>query len=250
MDPLFRGLANWLMKPGNAQMTAHVAQSLYRDHQQNRESRAAGSGAAVAARAFSLAVLGEPEAGKTTLINSWREADLSESPGRTQAPERYGHIVKRTKAGVLTFKEVIDVGGHESSLPHWDKLVEQGRWVLYLINANRLYAPEGWTEKERYRLDEHADRISHIIREREKDAKIPQVGIIVVVTHTDQDPRWSEEPTAANRYEDEVREQLYRVIMLLGGDSRVRLVCGSLVDQARADQLTDRIAEHLLKWAP
>jgi GTPase SAR1 family protein len=250
MDPIFRGIANWFMKPGNAQMTAHVAQNLYREHQQNKESKAAVAEAAAAARAFFLAVLGESEAGKTTLINSWREVDLSEPPGRTQAPERYGHIVKQTKAGVLTFKEVIDVGGSESSLPHWDKLVEQGRWVLYLINANRLCTPGRWTEKERYRLDEHADRISHIIREREKDAKIPEVGIIVVVTHTDQDPRWTEEPTAANRYEDEVREQLYRVIMLLGGDRRVRLVCGSLADRAHADRLTDRIAEHLLKWVP
>jgi GTPase SAR1 family protein len=238
-------------KPQVQQAIAYGATQAAHSHQQNKAYRAVAAEARIAARSFSLAVLGESEAGKTTLINSWRGVQPGEVPGHTQAPVKHGDVVKKTASGdVLIFNEVVDVGGHINNLPLWDDLMEQGRWILYLVNADRLRTPAPRHMRDPFRLEDDADRILKIIQEREKGTDPPHVGIVVVVTHTDQDPRWSDDPAMVSRYEQNVREQLDRVILRLGGDRRVRLVSGSLADQAGADRLTDRITEHLLRWAP
>jgi hypothetical protein len=222
------------------------------------QAEAEASEFAARGRTFSVAVLGESEVGKTSLINSWQGIAMPESLRRTQAPRSYGDITVTTSGGDrLTFRGTVDVGGHTWNLPWWDKLVNEGRWVLYLVDARQITtAPRsllgdlGRTPRRRSsldRLEEDADRIFKAIRARENAADIPEVGTIVVVTHTDLVPGWSADPVGS---ELRIRKELDRTILLLGGDRRVRLVCGSLADLARAQQLTDRIAEHLLRWEP
>jgi GTPase SAR1 family protein len=207
---------------------------------------------------FSVAILGEPEVGKTTLINSWKNVAMRDALKRTQTPTTYSDTTVTISDGRrLTFRGTVDVGGQIGSLPQWDKLVDEGRWVLYLVDARRvapiprtfLGALQRSSQRRRDldRLEDDADRIFKRILARESDENIPQVGIVVVLTHTDLVPSWRTDPVAA---EELAREELFRTVMLLGGDRRVRFVWGSLADLPRAKQLTDRIAEHLLRWEP
>lgn len=240
---LFRTLARPAVQAAIVYTVRQAAEASHR-RQTQREHQAAHPSPAAARHSFRIAVLGESEAGKTTLINSWMGTWL-ENPPHTRAPIPHGDI-KRTKGGLLLiFEAVMDVGGNPDQLPHWDNLVEDGagRHVLYLVDARRLAeAPTGRHVRDPYRLEDDARRIQEsLVRERDMLS-------IVVVTHTDQDPRRSSE--GLNRYEEIIREQLDPVILLLGGDRLVRLVSGSLADPAGADQLTDRITEHLLQWTP
>jgi hypothetical protein len=233
MDVILRGLFSALSKPQVVLPLAFNAAKLA-----NEIWPAAGG--PDPAGTFSLAVLGESEAGKTRLIESWLGVSPEVPAGRTQSLKRHGTIPKRNASGeLLLFTEVFDVSGDRDALPDWDMLVDQGRWILYLINAQRLVEQP----VDLQRLAEDADLIRGNIRRREQSANVTKVGTVLVVTHTDLDPR-----SRADGYEALLSEQLDQVLLRFGGDLRVRLVSGSLATQADADRLTERITGQLRSW--
>jgi hypothetical protein len=229
VDLIVRGLFSMLSKPQVVFGALRVANAIW-----------PADGGPDPAGTFSVAVLGESESGKTTLIKSWLGETPEIPPGRTQTLTRYGTVPKVNSAGeLLLFTEVFDVSGDRDNLPDWDMLVDQGRWILYLVNAQRLVEQPANLQ----RLLEDADLIGGRIREREAAGPVAKVGTVIVVTHTDLDPR-----SRAGNYGSILSEQLDQVLLRFGGDLRVRLVSGSLTSRESTDRLTDEITRQLRTW--
>jgi GTPase SAR1 family protein len=187
---------------------------------------------------YRLAVLGVSLSGKTTLINSWR-GDWVDDPGRTQAAVRHSRVKLTVDGFRLSFDNLTDVSGHSFAWPEWTDRVNESRYVLYLVDARQLARQAAYGfDKDWYRLEDDAGLIRNVL------ATANAYLCIIVVTHTDQDYRTTEYD--AQTYEDVVRKQLDPIVLRLGGDGQVRLVTGSLVDQASADAVTSKIMAHIL----
>lgn len=190
---------------------------------------------------YRLAVLGVSETGKTTLINSWRGEWIDGDPGRTQAPVNYGRVKLTVDGFRLSFDSLTDVGGHTHQWPDWTDRLHESRYLLYLVDARQLvWMGRYGFDKDWYRLEDDAGQIRGILES--KGAYL----CIIVVTHTDEDPRTSEYDS--DTYLDIVRKQLDPIILRLGGDGQVRLVVGSLQSQQSADSVTSRIMAHILTY--
>jgi hypothetical protein len=161
-------LFDTLSKPQVAQAVGYGAEQLKREYQLNKAVREAGAAAETAARTFTIAVLGESQVGKTTLINSWKGTFVTD-PGHTTTVVSHGDITKRTGAGhELIFKEVTDIGGHKHERHYWDTLLARVSWVLYLVDARQLALMGSRNTSGADRLEGDAHWISKVIRERER----------------------------------------------------------------------------------
>ncbi|GIH71541.1 GTPase domain-containing protein [Sphaerimonospora thailandensis] len=187
---------------------------------------------------FHIAVLGVRYTGKTTLINSWRGTWVDDDPGRTQAP-RIHPKTKLTANGIrLTFLGLGDLSGEEKAWPQWENRVAESRYVLYLVDARMLAGLGMPPERDWHRVDDDAGQIGRWL----KDGQV--YLCIVVVTHTDEDPRSPQVDEAA--YHQIIVDQLDRILLRLGGDAMVRVVVGSLKDRPSADRVTSKIMEHVV----
>jgi len=209
----------------------------------------AAVGAIVGARAvataqrntYRLAVLGMGMSGKTTLINSLRGEWVDGDPGRTNAPLVYEKVKLTANGRQLIFKRLVDVSGQQSAWPVWEDRVNESRHVLYLLKATHLLAPaehrpavaaQAW-----HRIEDDAGQIRLWLDEGRASL------CVLVVTHRDLDPRFAD--LGEDAYEHLVCDQLDPIVMKLGGDRRVRIVTGSLVDPDAAAAVTDKIMQHI-----
>lgn len=190
---------------------------------------------------YRLAVLGMSMSGKTTLINSWRGEWVDGDPGRTYAPLVYEKVKLTANGQQLIFKRLVDVSGQKIAWPAWEDRVNESRHVLYLLKATHLLTPaehrpavatQAW-----HRIEDDAGQIRSWLDEDRASL------CVLVVTHRDLDPRFAD--LGEDAYEHLVCDQLDPIVMKLGGDQRVRIVTGSLVDPDAAAAVTDKIMQHI-----
>jgi hypothetical protein len=191
-----------------------------------------------------LVVLGQRATGKSVLINSWRGEWAT--PPATNTPVKITRIRMDTGKKILdfekkfTFRKFSDISGYDERVRTNGDELDRAEAVLYLVKATTLAAeeerpPDRGQHDEWVRVQLDAARLAN----RATAAR----RVVIVVTHTDLDPRYGALPP--ERYCDHVSEQLAHVRAVIGPD-RVRVVAGSLSGPERAAALTDDIIGSLL----
>lgn len=192
----------------------------------------------VRAKKYRLAVLGARRTGKTTLINSWRGTWVTDA-GHTQASE-VPTTTKLTVEGLRLNFTVGDVSGDVHAWPTWADRVQESRYVLYLVDARMLAGVRMPHDADPMRV---RDDLGVLGRHWLGESRVHLC--VLVVTHTDEDPRDPQDRVTAG-YRKLVTDQLSEYILLLGGESKVRVAVGSLRDQASAHLLTQDIVNHII----
>lgn len=161
-----------------------------------------------------------------------------DNPERTQIPEHHAKT-KLTANGIrLTFVNVWDVSGGSHTWSQWEDPVRESRYVFFLVDARMLAGHDVGPRRDWQRLEDDAGQVARWMKEG--NAWL----CILTVTHIDEDPRL--EQLGKEPYWDTVTDQLQPVVHRLGGDSVVRIVIGSLKDQAGADKVTDDLMKHVI----
>jgi len=193
---------------------------------------------------FGVVVLGQRAVGKTTLVNSWL-GDGS-TPGPTRSPGEFTKVklsVGNHGQGApreLVLDTVTDVSGGDQGMHAVAAELARADAVLYLLRADTLLNEERRAPGEAQGEDwERAQLDAARIGGRATAAK----RVVFVVTHTDLDPRCAR--MGPQDYLDLVSGQLSDLRTAAGAPDGVRVVAGSLVDQASATALTGEIVENL-----
>ncbi|MFC6092478.1 GTPase domain-containing protein [Saccharothrix lopnurensis] len=191
-----------------------------------------------------VVVLGQRAVGKTRLVNSWL-GDWS-TPEPTRSPSGFTKITlsvedrEQAPPREILLDTVTDVSGGDQGLHTVAAELGRASAVLYLLRADTLLTEERRAPGEEQGEDwERAQLDAARIGGRATAAK----RVVFVVTHTDLDPRCAR--TGSQDYLDLVFGQLSDLRTAAGAPDGVRVVAGSLVDQASATALTGEIIENL-----
>lgn len=192
-----------------------------------------------------LVVLGQRTTGKSLLINSWRGEWAT--PRATNTPVKITPIRIATGEKVLNvekkfiFKTFHDISGRDEPITTNGDELDRAEAVLYLIKATTLLDEER-RPADHSQHDEWVRVQFDVARLAERATAARRV--VIVVTHTDLDPRSDALPW--EQYYDHVAKQLANVCAAIGPPEKTRVVAGSLVDPKLADTLTNDIIGSLL----
>jgi hypothetical protein len=192
-----------------------------------------------------LVILGQRATGKSLLINSWQGEWVT--PPATNTPVKITPIRIQTGEKVLNiekkfvFRTFHDISGNDEPITTNGDELDRAQAVLYLVKATTLF------DEERRRADRgQGDDWVRVQLDAARLAGRATAArrVVVVVTHTDLDPRSYGVPW--EQYRDHVAKQLAHVCAAIGPPDRTRVVAGSLVAPERAATLTNDIIGSLL----
>ncbi|GII76673.1 hypothetical protein Sru01_16550 [Sphaerisporangium rufum] len=198
-------------------------------------------------RPMKIIVLGQALTGKTTLLNTWMGNWSANFPRTSLNPETVRTIKVETGEKTLLvnkkfiFRNGVDISGRDETMFNFRTDVKAAKAIIYLVDANHLYAeerrpPEHGHADEWVRIIDDGYRIKRYGREADR--------VVLVVTHTDQDPRHAS--LGPEEYQAQVWQQLKEVIDAIGAPGRTRVVAGSLATRPAAEELAESVVRSLL----
>ena len=186
-----------------------------------------------------LAVLGEREVGKTTLLKFLAEGSIPEKYEATiEGGEKVCGRRFRLRDLELVIKDTRDVPGRRGY--GWERITKDADVVLYLLRADRLMEGHKPTQ-DRVRGD--IDQIKRWLGENPKK----EFPLFLIGTHCDlTDPDLTTLPAdKIGVYEDEMHEILEEVFLRGGGEGKVRIMLGSLKSAATTEKLVFRLLKQI-----
>ncbi len=198
-----------------------------------------------------LAILGGRAVGKTSFKEFIEKQKVPEDYRVTNIAEQYASF--RASDLGIRIKASEDVGGGDDPEPQkayydaWEHVVKSSNYVFYLINIQR-FLPEDKTNDDINNYKERVNNdLSKIIEwvKREKP-------IIIVGTHADQDPRFSDDLSAKAANEiKEIQDDLLKDETIIGFCSEnvflkdYIIIIGSLATDNYAKKLVIELKQKL-----
>lgn len=177
-----------------------------------------------------LAVLGEREVGKTSLLKFLTEGSIPETYEATiEGGEKLCGRRFQLRDLKLVIKDTRDVSGRRGY--GWERITKDADVVLYLLRADRFMEGHKPTEA---RVRGDIEQIKRWLQDNPKEFPLFLIG-----THCDlTDPDLTTLPAdKTGVYEDKMREILQEIFLRGGGERKVRLVLGSLKSAATTEKL-------------
>jgi hypothetical protein len=176
-----------------------------------------------------LAVIGERQVGKTTLITYLKDGSVPAEYRETVVPEKAKGERIQLNTLQLDIKTTMDVPGTKDYYADWQKYYRESDYVLYLLRADRLLAGDAATQS-RVLSDFH-----HIESWRKQHSSPPT--LLLIGTHCDLDPNYAS--TSAGNYSDRFRKLpvVVEAITRGGGGAAVKVVLGSMETSGDAEAL-------------
>lgn len=135
----------------------------------------------IAFKGKKLAVLGERQVGKTTLIQFLTEGSIPTKYTQTVAPKPVSRKRFQLKDLQLSIKRGFDFGGSTDSYGEWKKQCQEADLILYLLRADRLLAGDATVEG---RIRDDLKHIEGWLAEWRKKQKRP-LPFFIIGTHCD-----------------------------------------------------------------
>lgn len=191
-----------------------------------------------------IAILGAREVGKTRLITFLSKgvvpAVKTEQPteGAKSKPGRRFELSELN----LKLKDMPDIGGSKDFYSDWRDATKEADFIFYLFRADKISSNDAYTNK---RIVEDLTQINDWLK-----ARTPKPPIVLVGTHCDLVENYSKAGRNFNgeTYLDNLRgnSAVSRAVMCAGGKSVVKLVAGSMLEEAGMHELVGDMFSQVL----
>ena len=215
-------------------MAAYEIQNALRDREsrkeREKEKRTQGNvqkttSAPISPQRISIAVLGMPSAGKTTLHCFLQKKEYT--GGLQTLIDKYSsYSIKKSDGKIISIREGIDIGGASNFVFRYKELINNSEKVLFLFDIKK------YEESKPYRAETNS-RLQHIV-ELIRDSN-KQLSFMTLLTHKDEMPSTDDLENAFKKFRSEISSKNYSEIVLKYQCSTI-----DLTNKNEIQQLIDR----------
>jgi len=181
--------------------------------------------ATVSPKQISIAVLGMPSAGKTTLHCSLQKKEYTGGL-QTLIDQYSSYSIKKSNGTTISIREGIDIGGASNFVFRYKELINKSEKILFLFDIKK------YEESKSYRGETNS-RLQHVV-ELIRDSK-KQLSFMTLLTHKDEMPSYDDLQSAFTKFRTEISSKNYSEIVL-----KYQCATIDLTNKKEIQQLIDR----------